>query len=444
MEEKQINAATETKNKSEIESEVKNLRHLLERYVNKDKDTKSLQESERKTSEFMTPTMKTFLVKKIENERQSSSHSQRFSNERNDLHSDKSVYMTPPSTIRKMNSHGARDDISVLTPISVTKALNETYLDDDDDDTKSVLFPEDDKKDAVPNSSESVASDCDSLSSEQKAIRLHAHKMLFWANKAIERKHSQSSNFSSCGSSVASFSSSRSNAAAISHLPPRDKKSKPKLPTRIDDDRIDKNTLSCSHASNDCKNDLISETREKTMKLETQEKKCSCSKSLFSGNEEHMDFFLPKLGLACHCGAESDRNRITGDVDPLDLKNILRPWQVEFLKSQNITTANNYLRYYKRKSKVLGMALKRWRKSNKMKPVRTKSCFVALYIWFRTVKSVTRSHEQKLKGGKVPEMNLMEISIDNDDQSCSESVLPTGDDTAIHFIEEHGPDEGEI
>ena len=442
MEEKQLTTASESRNKSEIESEVKNLRYLLERYVSKDKDAKSVQESERKTSEFMTPTMKTFLVKKIENERQSTCHGQYSLNEHDDLNVDKSIYMTPPSTIRKINAHGSRDDISVMTPISITKALNENYF--DNDDTKSVLFPENDENDALPNSSESVASDCDSLSSEQRAIRLHAHKMLFWANKAIERKHSQSSNYSSCGSSVASFSTSRGNIVPKSHLPPRDKKSKSKLSKHVDDDRIDKPTL-CSDASNDGKNDLISETKEKTMEYQTQQKKCTCSKSLFSGNAEHMDFFLPKLGLACHCGAaDSDKNRITGNNDPLSLQNILRPWQVEFLKSQRITTGDKFLRYYKRNSKVLGMALKRWRSGKNMKPVRTKSCFIALYIWARTVKSASKSHQQKLEGGKAPKMNLMEISFDNDDQSCTESVSPIGSDTVIHFIEEHEPDEGEI
>jgi len=296
----------------------------------------------------------------------------------------------------------------------------------------------------LPKSSESVDSDCDSLSSEQRAIRLHAHKMLFWANKAIERKHSQSSTYSSCGSSVASFSTSRSKIVPKSHLPPRDKKNKSKLSNHVDDDRIDKPTL-CSHASNDGKNDLILEIKEKTMEYQTQGKKCTCSKSLFSGNAEHMDFFLPKLGLVCHFGAaESDKNRITGNIDPLSLQNILRPWQVEFLKSQRITTGDKFLRYYKRNSKVLVTALKRWRNGRNMKPVRTKSCFIALYIWARTVKSASRSHQQKLKGGKVPEKNLMEISIDNDDQSCTESVSPMGGDTAIHFIEEHEPDEGEI
>mmetsp|Transcript_22346 Transcript_22346/g.32899 ORF Transcript_22346/g.32899 Transcript_22346/m.32899 type:complete len:296 (+) Transcript_22346:339-1226(+) len=123
---------------------------------------------------------------------------------------------------------------------------------------------------------------------------------------------------------------------------------------------------------------------------------CSCSTSAFSGREEHMEFFLPKLGMACNCNKPSeDCLHCVYNQDPAELKSILRTWQVDFLASLSIHRAEQLIVAYKRNPRRMARAMKQWRIDNEMQPVRSKSCYVALHIWCRTSKVVLKSIKQQ-------------------------------------------------
>jgi len=129
---------------------------------------------------------------------------------------------------------------------------------------------------------------------------------------------------------------------------------------------------------------------------------CTCRNSNFSGNAEYVNFYLPKLGMACTCGKFNEEESMVLDGDPLALKSILRSWQVEFLKTQNIHGAIDLVYAFKQRSKELAKAMRLWRKEKGLPAVKTKSCHAALLIWYRTCKAVVRSiRKQKAQGAKV-------------------------------------------
>ena len=150
---------------------------------------------------------------------------------------------------------------------------------------------------------------------------------------------------------------------------------------------------------------------------------CTCIASNFSGNSDHVEFFLPKLGKACKCKkriVSDDMDAPGSEEDPTALPNILRPWQVEFLSSIGIKTASQLIKARRTDSTRMAKSLIHWRKKKMMKPVKLKSCFVALHIWARTSKVILKSHKQYLRNKKIlcnmppPQPNIMEISFGTD------------------------------
>jgi len=142
---------------------------------------------------------------------------------------------------------------------------------------------------------------------------------------------------------------------------------------------------------------------------------CSCANSIFSGNAAHVDFFLPRLGLACKC---TDRiETIRDKYDASSLSHILRPWQVNFLKSMGITTVEQLILERKQYSRRLAKAMIQWRADKKMKPVKLKSCFVALHIWTRTAKATMKAKRRH----QISESNSLSIG-ENCGISTSESA----------------------
>jgi len=119
---------------------------------------------------------------------------------------------------------------------------------------------------------------------------------------------------------------------------------------------------------------------------------CSCRGSLFSGNAEHSEFFLPRLGLACNCGAE--KNARKRNADPTALKSFLRTWQVSYLRPVGIFSAEDLISRYDKYGQEMARAMKNWRHYKHLKPARTKACLVALQIWTKTAKTVLRSHKK--------------------------------------------------
>jgi hypothetical protein len=117
---------------------------------------------------------------------------------------------------------------------------------------------------------------------------------------------------------------------------------------------------------------------------------CSCESSLFSGNLEYADFYLPAISVDCSCGKVKNSS-VFSESDPSELCCILRPWQVRFLASLKIHNTIDFLHACKERIRELAKHMRRWRRVQGMLSVKTKSCNVALYIWSRTCRAVLRS-----------------------------------------------------
>jgi hypothetical protein len=143
---------------------------------------------------------------------------------------------------------------------------------------------------------------------------------------------------------------------------------------------------------------------------------CSCKTNLFAGNPEHVEFYLPKLGVGCTCGKNDMKGSSFSNVtDAMALVNILRPWQVNFLKSENITTAEELVNAYQKEGGSLAKKMRKWRKDHKLVSVKTISCGVALHIWSRTCKAIIRSVLNQLAAGvkEVKMPDILDVSSDN-------------------------------
>jgi len=129
--------------------------------------------------------------------------------------------------------------------------------------------------------------------------------------------------------------------------------------------------------------------------------RCFCESSMFGDNAEHVEFYLPQLGVACACG----RNNVptfAGVQELCSLENILRPWQVQFLASVGLVDAVEFVHAFKQRGSILAKDLRRWRKMMHLPTVRTKSCRVALHIWNRTVRNEVESQVVSGATGALP------------------------------------------
>jgi len=242
---------------------------------------------------------------------------------------------------------------------------------------------------------------------DSHSIRLHAEKVLNMAKKAIEKKEE-----------------TETPSRAALPIPPRSINRIPKTPDRRDREII---SIASAHIPKSMKKEKkvnFGSTPESKHRDCCSKTDCTCFSSSFSGNAHHIDFFLPLLGKACKCNKNIETNKINSD--PTDLKNILRPWQVEFLSSVGITTARQLLNARRTESRNLAKALITWRKLKKMKPVKLKSCFVALHIWARTTKITLRTHKQVMRSKNnfatplnIPPTNVLDIDFGRDDRSIS-------------------------
>jgi hypothetical protein len=124
---------------------------------------------------------------------------------------------------------------------------------------------------------------------------------------------------------------------------------------------------------------------------------CLCSKSVFSGNDDMIDFYLPLMGTACTCGNNQASRTLQPDEDPTSLVHILRPWQVAFLEGFGIYRGEELVKANHRSGTALANALQRYRKREGMAPFRNKSCIMALQIWSKTSKAFVRSIRNQIK-----------------------------------------------
>jgi len=126
---------------------------------------------------------------------------------------------------------------------------------------------------------------------------------------------------------------------------------------------------------------------------------CLFSSPVFAQQRDQMEFFLP---AACSC--QKCRAELAADgaaaaerrADPTALKTILRPWQVEFLESEGITTAQALVNVEKdaESRHALCKNMKRWRKK-KEAPAKTISCLMACRIWAKTSEEALKNASAK-------------------------------------------------
>jgi hypothetical protein len=160
-----------------------------------------------------------------------------------------------------------------------------------------------------------------------------------------------------------------------------------------------------------------SETNQRIdMNYVTQFGKCTCEDEMFEGQADLVEFYLPKLGICCKCGNGPKSSPI---IDGTALVCILRPWQVAFLASIEIFDSIDFIHAFKERSGTISKQMRRWRRANSMLAVKTKSCMIALHIWYRTATSVLRSmREQHARGIERPEIpDFLRISIAHADSN---------------------------
>jgi hypothetical protein len=131
---------------------------------------------------------------------------------------------------------------------------------------------------------------------------------------------------------------------------------------------------------------------------------CECSGSIFSGNDELTSFFLPQMGMACTCGKKKPQTFVNPD-DPTALENVLRPWQVEFLKSFGIFRGEQLVKARHRSAGILSSALRQWRRKQGMVPFKTSSCGMAIDIWAKTCKIYVRSIRRQIQHAGYDDTN---------------------------------------
>lgn len=307
-----------------------------------------------------------------------------------------------------------RDDRSVMSTISMSGLLQECNYSKEEGCSRSVSFGGSDDTDHIDRfnssfDSQSFMSGASfsigsvSMTSDQKAIRVHAHKLLLWAGKAVKGHpddYSLASDKENMGNTLST------GGFQIIKTPDRSRSRR----SGVDSSRsISRERSNASPGYSKCS-------------ASTQhEKGCSCKKSIFSG-VENSEFFLPKLGLACTCGAEDRKAK--QNEDPTALKSFLRSWQVSYLKSIGVSSAHDLITQYEKRGQEISRAMKHWRNAKRMKPARTKSCLIALEIWTKTAKTRVKLQRSAIqRSGKPLNSSLLEIAAAESNDSDSVSVM---------------------
>lgn len=234
-------------------------------------------------------------------------------------------------------------------------------------------------------------------STEHKKIRSHAEMILEWADRAIVKSRnaatysSDSSQTSTLGTELRPSPQKMSGAARIERF----------------------------RAVVDCGPILSSEVNMENDHLvicdiDTLNDECHCQTSVLSCDPQHVEFYLPKLGVMCSCGRKQETVVLNGD--PCHLVNILRLWQVEFLTSVGIETASDLIVAFQKQSKGLAKSMRKWRKDHHMLSVKIQSCTVALRIWSRTCVAVVKAVEEKGNGARP---DFLDVSLISDSRTVS-------------------------
>jgi hypothetical protein len=264
------------------------------------------------------------------------------------------------------------------------------------------------QKDTVSTTS-SADKENASATAEREKIRSHAEQMLSWADQAIKKR--RGSLTQSVCSSIASSIGTEFRPAPVQPAPVRAPQPSavlktgkpPKMPPKPKPQGEQQPQIVISNLGN---MDQIAG--------------CTCETSAFSGNAEHVEFYLPKLGVACTCGFKKEPE-LAEQGNPCALEHILRPWQVEFLASLGIKEAVDFVHAYKNRGSGLAKEMRRWRRGKKLVSVKTKSCSIALHIWSRTCKSVSKAVQVQKASGveRLHRPDFMDVTIASDHGTVS-------------------------
>lgn len=287
----------------------------------------------------------------------------------------------------------------------------------------------------------SDSSSCSSLNSEEKAIRLHAQKMLLWANQTVDKKGYVSSN-----SSIASFESNMTSKSNIHNRLPRfpskqkitSTPPRPPLSSSSKDSRRNFKSLFTSNKSPSRVADLPISSEKSVSSLNlnndndndnksTLTEAChSSTKKIFPKNVGEAEFFLPKIdnrekennGMDLKCSTDGS----------ILLDGILRPWQTDFLKCLAITSSKELIKETNERAQAIARTMKLWCKKKQKKSVRTKSCLVALYIWSRTAEQTNKKIVQQRIIGieQVRKPNLLDLTFSVEGHSSDGSISTIG------------------
>ena len=72
------------------------------------------------------------------------------------------------------------------------------------------------------------------------------------------------------------------------------------------------------------------------------------SLAMFSEQDEMVDFFLPLMVVTCSCRKSK---QLKTPHDPISLENILRPWQIQFLKAFGIVQGDQLVKAHHRSAR---------------------------------------------------------------------------------------------
>ena len=322
-----------------------------------------------------------------------------------------------PSPMHKKIINSSSNSVagSVVSTISISN-----FVDLQTDDDTSILFGDSREHNDPDQSIQSCFSENSSLNPEGVAVRLHARKLLFWANKSIARNTRSDANLSLSmeldnESSYCSFIDDKEN-----NFPGTRGRTMQRSQSRVHNTSM--------------------HSRSPSPFIVRHNEGCSCHESLFSGRADHTEFFLPRLGLACNCGAEEVAQ--ARNTNPTAVKSFLRLWQSKFLKSVGITTAKHLIKNEKYNGKEIARAMKLWRHKNAMKPARTKSCLVALQIWSKVAKTVVQSASKKAKEEEEAAFDtsrgplFLEFGKDFNDDNSFTSLSTLGNNGSMQLLDD--------
>jgi hypothetical protein len=233
-------------------------------------------------------------------------------------------------------------------------------------------------------------------STEHKKIRSHAEMLLEWADRAIVKGRnstacsSDSSQTSTLGTELRPSPLKLTGAARIERFRAVVDSGPIPYGEKPENDQL----LICD--------------------IDTMNDDCPCQTSVLSCDPQHVDFYLPKLGVMCSCGRRQETVVLKGD--PCHLVNILRQWQVQFLASVGIETASDLINAFQKQSKGLAKSMRKWRKDHNMLSVKIQSCMVALRIWSRTCVAVIKAVEENGNGARP---DFLDISLISDSRTVS-------------------------